>query len=1067
MKKLIALTLIVASLLSFLPVVSASAYDTTVATTTATPDTASVGDESEIPDSFNITEQSYLNLEYNDVFDLDEHYSGYSIAKIYNDAVTSFKVENGMVSSFKDTSVLEKEDDNSFYCSGIGNARVLLVKSADLSTAKKVLSGQSTSSINSLVLNISVTPAPLTIVYISGQSNGEGSVAANLGYHPEDSVVCEKGEVFSTYAPSNDSRAQKISGIPTFSVCTKEQAPDYVAGSLSLNNTLSVSGNELTYKLDSLTLNGQGKTGPDSGFAYKYNELTGDKVWMVNAAWGGTAVNKWIKGADAYERALAVYKEAEKTYEAEISSGHFVEGSRLCIWVQGEADKKNTVSAYREHFVEVTNNLTNELSLDRFGIILTRSSKDTQYKSYKDNALTAPRIVQPAIANDKSFEKVYLISRAHEIWVTDSGVEEYFKSKYPQGILSYPLRDNATISAIPTTMYEVHNDVHFSQAGHNENGMDAAENMYYAVTGQQRDVSVLWLKENGSFAYDNSLDANLNIPFVLSARITPPEQGKLYSIVTDKNYLKYDYASSTFTPIKQGSTTIKLVDDSSNVISTLKVNINTFALATPYITSFENLSNSVKITWEKVEGATHYRIYYHNGTNYVGLATTTDTTYTHTGVESGKTYTYTVRCVDSSNNFKSSYVKEGFKNTFLKAPVLTAATNAAGGAKITWEAVNGALNYGVYRKSDTDTSYKRVGTTTSNSFIDTTAISNTTYTYTVRCLSKDGTKAQSSFDATGKTLKYIAAPKIVSHNASSNGITLYWDKVDGATAYRVFIKTEDGGWKGLGNTTATSFTDYTATKKAVYTYTVRCINTQTNTYTSSYYSSGYTVDTKLKTPVITEFENTRTGVKITWSEVEGAYKYRLFYHNGTQYKTITTTTDTTYIHTDVENEKVYTYTVRCVGADGSFESDYVKEGFTNRFFAPPVLNTPTNIENGVRVSWEPLEGATYYRVYRKGPNDTTWVKLADTKNSYYIDENVKDNTSYTYTVRCLSEDKTKFESSFDATGKTIVYKITEKPQPVKKANKVPRIDIKIKSDKYNLIEKINSLLQSIKSRITR
>lgn len=1034
MKKLIANLLILSILLCLLTALPAFAADAnSTSTLGATPDTAVVSTKEEIPKSFIVTEEVSLELNYNDVFDLNKQYGGYSIAKIFSDNITSYKVENGATSSSKDSSVLQKESDTVLCGSGIGDARVLLVKSTDLSTATKVLKGESTKSVSSLLLNVSVTPAPLTIVYISGQSNGEGSVAANFGYHPEDSVVCKKGEVFSTYAPSNDSRATRISGISELTVCTKEQASDFVAGSLSLNNNLSVSSKELIYPLNSLTAYGQGKTGPDSGFAYKWNELTGDKVWVVNAAWGGTAVNKWVTGADAYERAIAVYKEAEKTYEAEISSGHFVEGSRLCIWVQGEADKNTSLTSYRDDFLSVTNTLTNELSLDRFGIIITRSSKDKQYQNYRDNHLSSPRIVQTAIANDKSFEKVYLVSRVHELWITDQAVEEYFTATYPQGILSYPLRENATISSIPTTVYDVHYDIHFSQAGHNECGIDAATNLYHSMQGEKQEVTVSWIKENGAFVYNNSLDANLNIPFVLSARITPPQEGKCYSIVTDESYLTYDYDSSTFTPIKKGNTTIKLVDESQNVVSSVNVTINTFTLSTPIISSFENLANSVKITWEKVEGATHYRIYCHNGTNYVGLTTTTDTTYTHTGVKSGETYTYTVRCVDSSNNFMSAYVKEGFKNTFLSPPVLTAVSNSAGGVKITWEKLSGAVRYGVYRKSEAEPSYKRVGTSTSNSFIDTSAVSNTTYTYTVRCLSKDGTKPQSSFDATGKTVKYIAAPIITSHTHSASGVTISWNKVDGASAYRVFIKTEDG-WKGLGNTTATSFTDYTATKKAVYTYTVRCIDTSTNTFTSSFYPSGYTVDTRLKTPVITSFENTRTGVKITWSKVDGAYSYRLFYHNGTQYKTITTTADTSYIHTDAISEQVYTYTVRCVGADGSFESDYVKEGFENLYLAPPVLKKPANFDNGVMVSWKELKGAYYYRVYRKGPNDTTWVRLADTKKAYYIDKDVENGTSYTYTVRCLSEDKSKFESSFDATGVTIVYKAPIKKEPANKSH---------------------------------
>ena len=1062
MKKIVSYLLIFTLLLCFVPVLSAGATETAqTELSSATPDTAALGTQSNvIPQNFNITESLELSLEYNDVCSVDDYYKGYSIANIYNDAVTSFKVSGGKCTTTKDDSVLQKESDKNFYCSGIGNARVLLVKSTDLQTAQKILSGSSTENLESMILNITVSPAPLTIVYISGQSNGEGSVAANLGYHPEDSVVCERGEVFSTFAPSNDSRAQKISGIKSYTVCTKEQAPDYVAGSLSLSNNTSVSGKDLVYKLNSLTADGQGKTGPDSGFAYKYNQLSGDKIWVVNSAWGGTAVNKWVKGSDAYERAIAVYKQAKKTYNAEILAGHFTQSKKFCIWVQGEADKNTSLSSYRQDFTSVVNTLTSELSLDRFGIILTRSSKDKQHQNYRDNYLTTPRIVQPAIANSTDFNKVYLISRAHELWVTDEAVENYFMEIYPQGTLTYPLRKNATISFIPSTVYDIHYDVHFSQVGHNENGMDAAKNMYHCVQNEQQDVEVSWIKENGAFVYNNSLDANLNVPFVLSQRITPPQEGKRYNVVTDQNYLTYDYQTSTFTPVKKGSTTIKLTDKNNNAVSTIKVTINTFSFDTPIITSFENQANSVKINWEKVDGASHYRVYCHNGEKYVGLATTTNTTYTHTGVESGKTYTYTVRCVDTYNNVQSSYVKEGFKNLFLSAPVISSVSNSAGGVKVSWSKVNSAVCYGVYRKSDAEPSYKRVGSTSTTSFVDTSAVSNTTYTYTVRCLSKDAAKPLSSYDANGKSVKYIAAPLITSHIINQSGITFSWGKVSGATTYRVFIKTDDG-WKGLGNTTSTAFTDYTATKKGVYTYTVRCIDTKTNTYISSYYSSGYTIDTRLKTPVITSFENTRNGVKITWSKVDRAYRYRLFYHNGTQYKTLTTTADTFFIHTDVVSSQEYTYTVRCVGADGAFESDYVKEGFKNTFLSVPVLKRPTNVANGIKVSWKPLSGAQCYRVYRKAPSDTSWVKIADTINSFYIDKNVKNNTSYTYTVRCITKDGSKFESSFDANGVTSVYKKAVIKTPAEKESTKPPVQDPIANKiKDSLIKTISNIIKA-------
>ncbi len=1041
MKKLFALILALTIIMQTISISVTAANCKAVTDTSATPDSATTcSTEAEIPGNFVIRQTKDLTLTYNDVVNINEYFNGYAIAQLYNDKVTSYKVKSGVSTNSKDSAVFKQESDTEFITTATGNGRILLVKQATVSTAKKILNGQSNTKLNAIVLNITVNPAPLTIVYFAGQSNSEGSCSANLSYHPEDSVMCKLGEVYSTYAPSNDSRAQKITGIENFTVCTKDKAQDYVTGSLNVLEDLSISSKPLTYSLHSLTYSGNGKTGPDAGFAYKYNTLTGDKVWVVNAAWGGSSVKQWVKGGEAYNRAMAVYKEAEKTYNAEISAGHFTQSKRLCIWVQGEADKNESTSFYREKFTNASSNLISELSLDKLGIIIVRSAIDKQYKNYRDNSLSAPRVVQTAMGNDKTLNKIHLVSRTHELWVTDDNVKNYFDSKYPSGTLNYPLRSNSTILHTPDTVAAIHYDIHFSQAGHNENGIDAAENMYHILQNETHDVDITWLKEDGAFVYGNAIDANLNIDFKLCARITPESQSKRFTISTDTNYLKYNKDTLTFTPIKSGTTYINVKNNNSVTIDTLKVTINTYSLPTPVIRKFENQSNSVKISWDAVQGATHYRIYCHDGSKYVGLTTTTATNYTHQGVESGKSYTYTVRCVDSKNNATSSYIKEGFTNVFLSAPVLTNASPAVDGVKVEWQAVNGACNYAVYRKGGESSSYTRIATTTDNFYVDTKAVSKTKYTYTVRCISKDSSTLLSGFDSDGKTVDYIATPIINSFTRTYYGVTLYWDKVDGAAAYRVFIKTADG-WKGLATTTTNSYFDSTATDRKIYTYTVRCINTETNTYTSAYSLEGYTVDTRLKTPVITSFENTRTGVNITWSKVEGAYKYRLFYHDGTQYRTLTTTSSTSFSHSISKPSISYTYTVRCVGADSSFESDYVNKGFTNLYLAPPVIKAPKNSGNTITVSWHKRTGASMYRVYRKSPSDTTWVRIADTKSTYYIDRNVKNNTSYTYTVRCISADKSKFESSFDSKGKTLLHKSSSKQSPAQKTS-TPKFRIK-------------------------
>ncbi|MCD7761245.1 MAG: Ig-like domain-containing protein, partial [Clostridiales bacterium] len=69
----------------------------------------------------------------------------------------------------------------------------------------------------------------------------------------------------------------------------------------------------------------------------------------------------------------------------------------------------------------------------------------------------------------------------------------------------------------------------------------------------------------------------------------------------------------------------------------------------------------------------------------------------------------------------------------LSTPSLTSAANATSGITVKWSAVSDADSYRVYRKVSGG-SWKQIGTSSSTSYTDTTAVSGTTYIYTVRAV---------------------------------------------------------------------------------------------------------------------------------------------------------------------------------------------------------------------------------------------------------------------------------------------------------------------------------------------
>ena len=223
------------------------------------------------------------------------------------------------------------------------------------------------------------------------------------------------------------------------------------------------------------------------------------------------------------------------------------------------------------------------------------------------------------------------------------------------------------------------------------------------------------------------------------------------------------------------------------------------------------------------------------------MVDTTSTSYIDKDVSSGKNYTYTVRCINSSaTKFTSGYDSKGTKATFIAAPKITKAESVDGGVKISWSKSSGAEQYRVYYKGSKG--WTRMVDTTSTSYIDKDVSSGKNYTYTVRCLNKSKNKFTSGYDSKGKSIKYVSAPEISKTESTYNSITLNWDNVNGAEKYRVYRRGEKG-WSRLFDTTSTTFTDTNLYADTEYTYTVRCINSSANKFTSGYNSKGFTVTT--------------------------------------------------------------------------------------------------------------------------------------------------------------------------------------------------------------------------------
>lgn len=466
-----------------------------------------------------------------------------------------------------------------------------------------------------------------------------------------------------------------------------------------------------------------------------------------------------------------------------------------------------------------------------------------------------------------------------------------------------------------------------------------------------------------------------------------------------------------------------------------KKKVTVKSLATPLVTASIS-AKGVIIKWDDVKNAEYYIVYrktYNASTKKWSSWATFEksykgTSYTDASAELGEKYQYTVRAV--AGTVRSSY-KATPTVTYNLVPTVKIA-NDPKGIKVTWTTAANADGYTVYRsqynaKTKKWSSWSNRGTAKANktSWVDKSVTNNVQYKYTVRAV--EG-KFKSSYKASATTL-YLITPTVKSSNTST-GIKVTWNKISNAKSYVIYRAQYNddtakwSSWKNLGTlkSSVTSYTDKNASSGIKYKYTVRAVNGK---YKSAYVASADLI--YLSMPTV-KSSNASTGVKVSWSAVEGATQYEVYrssynaktqkWSNWGKFKTINDG-EVSCVDTAAKSGTNYKYTVRAVN-NGS-KSAYVSSA-TLLYLSEPKV-TISAVDSGVKVSWSKVTNATTYGIYRSQLNEDTnewssWKGLLTVKSNVtsWTDNGVEEGVKYRYTVRAVNN---KAKSSYKASNSLV------------------------------------------------
>ncbi len=331
------------------------------------------------------------------------------------------------------------------------------------------------------------------------------------------------------------------------------------------------------------------------------------------------------------------------------------------------------------------------------------------------------------------------------------------------------------------------------------------------------------------------------------------------------------------------------------------------------------------------------------------------------------------------------------------APVVRIGNSASSGKPmLTWNAVEGATSYRIYRSTSKGSGYSLLGTTTATSYTNTGAKAGTTYYYRVKACNDAGLSPYSNIvsgQAKSVTPKPAAPVVKIGNSASSGKPQLTWNAVSGATSYKVYRATsQNGTYSLLGTVTATSYTNTGAKAGTTYYYKVKAVNSAGESAYSNVVSGRATVTT------LTMGHSATSGKpQLTWKAVSGAASYRVYRataKNGA-YTVINTTKALTYTNVGAALGTTYYYKVEALNAAGkSLGFSAVVEGKV----APVLAVGYSSVSGKPQLTWKAVPGATEYQVYRSTQQNNGYAKINTTTATSYVNTGAKANTTYYYRI---------------------------------------------------------------------
>ena len=151
--------------------------------------------------------------------------------------------------------------------------------------------------------------------------------------------------------------------------------------------------------------------------------------------------------------------------------------------------------------------------------------------------------------------------------------------------------------------------------------------------------------------------------------------------------------------------------------------------------------------------------------------------------------------------------------------MVSSGIDSQGRIMLTWEYIQGADGYEVYRSNSSTGTFTRLSSQTRNTFYNGSVNPGQVYYYKVRAISNSSSKYTES--STVAQIAKLAQPVVKTTTNNDGKPVLSWSAVRGADRYEVYrAVSADGTYTNISSLTSTSYTDTAASVGSTYYYKV-------------------------------------------------------------------------------------------------------------------------------------------------------------------------------------------------------------------------------------------------------